>query len=111
VPSSWCCFVAHPHPFNQQGTLTLECRNFLIGSVQNAVNATEATYGAQVKYAATSEVGLMAEVFGGTGSGGGVQAGARWSPNNGSFDVDLLVKETWNGGRARAVTIGLTMRR
>lgn len=71
----------------------------------------EATYGAQVEYAVTREVGFMAEAFAGSRSGSGIQAGARWSPRNGSFDLDLLVAETWNGGRTRAVTIGLTMRR
>jgi hypothetical protein len=71
----------------------------------------EATFGAQVEYALAQEIGLMAEAFAGTRSGSGVQAGARWSPGNDRFDVDLLVAQTWNGARERAVTIGLTMRR
>ena len=34
-----CCLVVHPHALDEQGSLTEECRNFLIGAVQNAVNA------------------------------------------------------------------------
>jgi hypothetical protein len=35
-----CCMVFHPHSVDEQGALTRECRAFLIGAVQNAVNAT-----------------------------------------------------------------------
>jgi hypothetical protein len=36
-------------------------------------------------------------------------AGASWSPSNGMVDEDLVVTETWKGGRATAVTTGLTI--
>ena len=36
-----CCFIMHPRPLNEQGSLTAEFRSFLIGAVQNAVVATQ----------------------------------------------------------------------
>ena len=35
-----CCMVVHPNAHDEQGSLTAECRNFLIGAVRNAVIAT-----------------------------------------------------------------------
>jgi len=35
-----CCLIVHPRPFDEQGSLTAGCRSFLIGAVQNAVQAT-----------------------------------------------------------------------
>lgn len=35
-----CCSVVHPNALEKQGSLTEECRGFLLGAVQNAVMAT-----------------------------------------------------------------------
>jgi hypothetical protein len=72
--------------------------------------AHEAIYGAQLEYAATSAIGLMAEVFAGSRRGHGYQAGLRWSPGRAAFDIDLLAREDRGEDRARSFTLGLTMR-
>jgi hypothetical protein len=64
----------------------------------------EAIYGAQLQYAATSELELMAETFTGSRTGHGYQAGIRWPPGNRPLDLDILVREDRNGRRARAVS-------
>ncbi len=37
-----CCLIVHPYPFDVQGSLTSDCRDFLIGAVQNAVTRVPA---------------------------------------------------------------------
>lgn len=35
-----CCLVVHPHAYDSGGTMTPECRSFLVTAVQNAVTTT-----------------------------------------------------------------------
>lgn len=65
-------------------------------------------YGAQIEQAIGPTLGAMGEVYRLSGTTG-VQAGLRWTPASGRFDVDLLAaRETALPVR---LTIGLTLRR
>jgi hypothetical protein len=66
--------------------------------------------GAQVEYALTSQVSLMAEVFDRDGDPLGSQAGLRWTPGQGDVDIDLLYGRRLDVGTARTVTLGVTFR-
>jgi hypothetical protein len=66
--------------------------------------------GAQVEYAITSDVSLMAEVFGRDGDPIGRQMGVRWTPGKGDVDVDLLYGRRLDGTTPRTVTLGVSFR-
>lgn len=66
--------------------------------------------GAQVEYALTKQVSLMAEVFDRDGDPLGSQAGLRWTPGGGDVDVDLLYGRRLDSGTPRTLTLGVTLR-
>lgn len=68
-------------------------------------------WGGQVEAQLTPDLGLMAEGFGRTGDKAGLQTRLRWTPRNGSLDLDLAVGHYVDGVSPSAITLGLTLRR
>lgn len=66
--------------------------------------------GAQVEYAVSSQVSLMAEVFDRDGDPMGSQVGLRWSPGKGDVDIDFLYGRRLDADTARTLTLGVTFR-
>lgn len=66
--------------------------------------------GAQVEMRVRGNLSVMAEGFVRDGTKPGFQAGVRWTPR-GWIDVDLLGGRRVDGSGARAVTLGVTLRR
>ncbi len=68
-------------------------------------------YGAQIDYAATARMSVMAEVYGRPDQPAGWQGGLRWTGDRGRMDIDLLAGRPPGPDRAGAVTLGFTVRR
>lgn len=68
-------------------------------------------YGAQIDYAATGQIAVMAEIFGRPDEPAGWQGGLRWTGDRGRIDIDLLAGRVPGRDRAGAVTLGFTVRR
>lgn len=66
--------------------------------------------GAQIEVRVRGKLSVMAEAFVRDGAKPGVQAGVRWTPRA-WIDVDLLGGRRVDGSGARAVTLGVTLRR
>jgi hypothetical protein len=67
--------------------------------------------GAQLETQVWRDVGFMFEGFRRSGDPSGMQAGLRWTPNQGRVDVDLLISRYVDGVSPHAFTLGLTVRR
>ena len=71
----------------------------------------EAFVGAQAELDLGRNVSLMLEHFGRDRGFAGDQAGLRWTPHGGAFDLDLLIGRRIDGAARRAFTVGMTVRR
>ncbi|EJL28794.1 hypothetical protein PMI01_03457 [Caulobacter sp. AP07] len=69
-----------------------------------------AFYGAQAEVGVARDVTVMVEAFQRDGGKAGGQAGLRWNPGGGRFDLDLIAGRRIDGATPRAVTLGLTLR-
>jgi len=67
-------------------------------------------YGAQIEADIGWDVTLMLEGFGRAPGIGGVQAGVRFTPNNGRLDFDLLAARFIGRGQPFFFTVGVTAR-
>ena len=76
-----------------------------------AIQRHDIFYGAQIEFAVSPAFVLMVEGFGRNRGPLGDQVGMRWTPGGGGVDVDLLFGNYIDGINARAVTLGLTIRR
>lgn len=70
-----------------------------------------AFYGVQGELAVTRTLTLMVESFRREGGDPGAQAGVRWNPGGGRFDLDLVVGRRVDGESPRALSLGFTVRR
>lgn len=68
-----------------------------------------AFHGAQIEYDLRPDLMLMAEAYQRYWETLGVQAGLRWTPDQGPLDFDVLIGLP-DGGRETQVTLGLTFR-
>lgn len=68
-------------------------------------------YGAQAQAIIARDLSAMMEIFGDSRELPGAQAGLRWTPKGGRLDIDLLAGHRVDGNDARAITLGITVRR
>ena len=67
--------------------------------------------GAQAEVGVARDLTVMVEAFQREGGKAGGQAGVRWNPGGGRFDLDLIAGRRIDGATPSAITLGLTFRR
>lgn len=76
-----------------------------------AARRDAAFYGAQAELTLARDITLMIESFRREDGSPGGQMGLRWNPGGGHLDFDLVVGRRIDGQSARAISLGLTVRR
>lgn len=66
--------------------------------------------GAQVERQLTSKLSLMVEAFNRDRGRAGGQIGLRWTPGEGTVDLDIMAGHRLDGVGRSAITLGLTLR-